>query len=351
MKKEYILKSTINELTIVPTAKIKEAMEALEKTAKKVLLVVDKRQRLIGSLTDGDVRRCILGGGDLKGTIEYAYNKDPIFVYKKDANEEKIKQLLAKYKVDLIPTLDENRRIIGYTTWEKAFGSNKLTDNQKLNMPVVIIEGAMKGTRLVPMGEKPIIEHIIDKFREYGVNEFYVTLHHISKSLRVYFEQDQLEFSIEFAEINTRGTAGSIKLFGHKFNKPFFVSNCDVIINTDYRDIYSFHVKNCHEITLVVSAKQFNIPYGVCELNGVGNLDRIQEKPSYSFLVNTGMYILNHNTIELIPDDKFFNITQLIDKVKENNGTIGIFPVSEKAWIDIRQWAEYRKALKTIDGI
>ena len=128
-------------------------------------------------------------------------------------------------------------------------------------------------------------------------------------------------------------------------------SNCDIIIEAEYADIYRFHTKNSYDITLVASAKQFNIPYGICELNGNGSLERIQEKPKYNYLVNTGLYVLNPSVIDLIPDNKLFHITHLMDKVRENNGTIGVYPVSEKAWIDVGQWAEYRKALKVIENV
>jgi dTDP-glucose pyrophosphorylase len=352
----------MKDITIHPKATIKEAMEALDKTAEKVLLVVDENQALIGALTDGDIRRYILKGQDLAGTIQNAYHISPIFVFQEDFNSEKIKKVLTKNKIDLVPILDQDRKVVDYITWEKAFGNNRRSENQKLDVPVVIMAGG-KGTRLepftrvlpkplIPVGDKPVIDHIIDRFRVYGISEFYLTIHHRSKILRAYFEEKKPDYSIGFAEEDEpRGTASSLKLLKDKLDKPFFVSNCDIIIEADYADIFRFHTNEDYDITLVASAKQFNIPYGICELNGSGSLERIQEKPEYNFLVNTGLYVLNPDVISLIPDDGLFHITHLIDKVKENNGTIGVYPVSEKAWIDVGQWAEYRKALKVIEGI
>ena len=352
----------MKNITIKPTATIKEAMEALDKTAEKVLLVVDDSQTLIGCLTDGDIRRYILKGLELTSVIENAYKKNPIFVFQEDFDLEKIKAVFLKNKIDVIPILDQNRKVINFITWEKAFGNNRNSENQKLDAPVVIMAGG-SGTRLepftkvlpkplIPVGEKPVIDHIIDRFRAYGASEFYLTIHHMSKILRAYFEEKCPDYSIGFAEEDEpRGTAGSIKLLADKLDRPFFVSNCDIIIEADYADLYRFHTKNGYDITLVASTKQFNIPYGICELNGSGSLKRIQEKPEYNYLVNTGLYVLNPDVIDLIPDNKLFHITHLMDKVKENNGTIGVYPVSEKAWIDVGQWAEYRKALKVIEGI
>ena len=160
------------------------------------------------------------------------------------------------------------------------------------------------------------------------------------------------DYSIEFAEEHEpKGTAGSLKLLSDKLDKPFFVSNCDTIIDADYFDLHRFHTQNNHDITLVASTKEFSIPYGVCELNHDGSLERIREKPEYSFLANTGLYMLNPAVIDLIPCDQLFHITHLINKIKENSGTIGVYPVSEKSWVDVGQWAEYRKALKIIEGI
>jgi len=352
----------MKDITIQPSATIKEAMEALDKTAEKVLLVVDDEQRLIGALTDGDIRRHILKKQDLIGTIQGAYNKNPIFVFHKDSDIEKIKHILTKNIIDLVPILDQDHKVVDYVTWEKVFGNNRISGDQKLDVPVVIMAGG-RGTRLepftrvlpkplVPVGEKPVIDHIIDRFKAYGMCEFYITTHHMSKIIRAYFEEKNPDYSICFAEEDKpRGTAGSLKLLIDKLDKPFFVSNCDIIIDADYSDIFRFHTKNRYDITLVASAKQFNIPYGICELNDSGSLERIQEKPEYNFLVNTGLYVLNPNVIDLIPDDSLFHITHLMDKIKEKSGTIGVYPVSEKAWVDVGQWAEYRKALKVIEGI
>jgi len=352
----------MKNLTIYSQASIKEAMEALGKTAEKVLLVVDDGQKLIGTLTDGDIRRYILKKQDLIGVIENVYHRNPIFVFQEDFDLEKVKKLFTESKIDLIPILDRNHKAVDYITWTKVFGNDRSSEDQKLDVPVVIMAGG-SGTRLepftrilpkplIPVGDKPVIDHIIDRFRAFGVCEFYLTIHHMSKIIRAYFEEKAPDYSIGFAEEDEpRGTAGSLKLLTDKLDRPFFVSNCDIIIETDYADLYHFHAKNSYDITLVASAKQFNIPYGICELNSGGTLKRIEEKPEYNFLVNAGMYVLNPAVLELIPDNQLFHFTHLIDKIKENGGQIGVYPVSEKAWIDVGQWAEYRKALKVMEDI
>ena len=352
----------MKDITIHPEATIKEAMDLLDKTAEKVLLVIDENNALLGTLTDGDIRRHILKGKNLNGAIQSAYRTNPICAFQDDFNLENIKTILTKNQIELVPILDQNRKVIDFITWSKAFGNSRRTYEEKLHVPVVIMAGG-KGTRLepftrvlpkplIPVGEKPVIDHIINSFREYGIREFYLTIHHKSKIIRAYFEEKAPDYSIEFAEEEEpRGTAGSLKLLVDKLRMPFFVSNCDIVIATDYADLYRFHMQNKYDITLVASTKQFSIPYGICKLNGGGSLEKIEEKPEYSFLVNTGLYVLNPDVLEQIPNKKLFHITHLIDKIKENGGKIGVYPVSEKAWIDVGQWAEYRKSLKLIEDI
>jgi len=224
----------MKDITIHPQATIKEAMAALDKTAEKVLLVVDENQALIGALTDGDIRRYILKGRDLTGTIENAYKPDPIFIFQEDFDQGKIKAVFLKNKIDLIPILDQNRKVVDFITWEKAFGNNRKPENQKLDVPVVIMAGG-KGTRLepftrvlpkplIPVGDKPVIDHIIDRFRVYGISEFYLTIHHMSKIIRAYFEEKEPDYSVGIVEEDEpRGTAGSLKLLVNKLNKPFFL--------------------------------------------------------------------------------------------------------------------------------
>ena len=352
----------MKDITIHPQATVREAMEALGKTAEKVLLVIDERQALIGTLSDGDIRRYILKDAELNGTIKDAYYSNPTFVFRDDFDLKKVKKILQEKKFELIPVLDQNFKVVDFITWARAFGNNSKEEEGKLNAPVVIMAGG-SGTRLepftkvlpkplIPVGEKPVIDHIIDRFRAFGISEFYLTIHHMSKILRAYFEEKAPDYSIAFVEEEEpRGTAGSLKLLIDKLDKPFFVSNCDTIIEADYADLYRFHTRNSYDITLVASTKQFCIPYGICELNGSGSLAGVREKPEYTFLASTGLYLLNPDVINLIPDNKLFHITHLMEKVRKNSGTIGVFPVSENAWIDVGQWAEYRKALKVMESI
>ena len=159
----------------------------------------------------------------------------------------------------------------------------------------------------------------------------------------------QPSYAVHFVdESEPLGTAGSLRYLTGKFEKPFFVTNCDILVKTDYASLYEFHLNGGYDISLVASGKAYVIPYGTCELNGDGHLSHINEKPSYDFLINTGLYVLNPEVLGLIPEGAFFHITHLIEKAKEKGLTVGVFPIDDDAWLDVGQWAEYRKAVAVL---
>lgn len=168
--------------------------------------------------------------------------------------------------------------------------------------------------------------------------------------IRAFFEELNPEYCVHYIDENVPlGTAGSLRYLKNIITETFFVSNCDILIEADYHEVLQHHFEKKNDITVVAALRNHNIPYGICEIQNGGTLLAINEKPEYSFLVNTGMYILNANTIDLIPRDTFFHITDLIESVKRRGGKVGVFPVSEKSWIDIGQWEEYRSALRQLE--
>ena len=205
---------------------------------------------------------------------------------------------------------------------------------------------------LIPLGEKTVIEIIIDSFVECGVGKFYISVNYKSKIIKSYFEELNPPYAIEYIhEDKPLGTAGSLRYLRGNLETSLIVTNCDVIIKADYRDIVEHHLANRNDITLVASLKNYNIPYGVCDIENGGVLIRIQEKPEYNFLVNTGIYLLRPETLELIPENEFFDITHLIEKAKGAGGKIGVYPISDKSWIDTGEWAEYKNAIGHFNSI
>jgi len=349
-------------LTIKHGSRIKDALRQLEETERKTLFVVDDENRLIGTLTDGDIRRWILSEGSLDGMVDRVCNTDP-FVACENYDPEQIKQVMLERKIGCIPVLNSIREIVEVLFWENLFGEGLARKSKRpIGLPVVIMAGG-KGTRLdpftkilpkplIPLGDKTVIEIIIDSFVDCGIDKFYISVNYKSKIIKSYFEELEPAYEIEYIhEDLPLGTAGSLTYLRGKLDSSLIVTNCDIIIKADYHDIVEFHAVNDYDVTLVASLKNYNIPYGVCEIENGGTLKCILEKPEYNFLVNTGMYVLKPTTLALIPENEFFHITHLIEKVAAEGGKVGVYPISDKSWIDTGEWAEYKKALSQINNI
>jgi len=347
-----------DKFLIMRDASLKEAMKQINEVGEKVLFVVDEKRKLLGSLTDGDIRRWILKEGRLKGEIDSIYYRNPVVV-STDYTDEEVKRLMLENKIEWIPVMKADNEVVDVLLWDNVFGDGILVPKDELDVPVVIMAGG-KGTRLdpftrvlpkplIPIGEKAIIDIILDKFSQHGVNEFFISINHKAKMIKSYFEEMATQYTIHYiVEEVPLGTAGCLKFLKDRIDDSVLVSNCDILIDCDYSEIVKFHNKNNYDISIVGSFRHFIIPYGICEIENGGVLTNITEKPEYDFLVNTGMYVLRKKTFDLIPENQRFHITDLVKSVKDKGGKVGVFPISEKSWIDIGQWDEYRKSLKLL---
>lgn len=349
----------MRNLSIKISSTIYNTMKLLDKTAEKCLFVVDNNSKLIGTVTDGDLRRAILDGNSLNDDIKGCYNDNPIYLFEKDFSHEKIKKQLINNRVEIIPIINTKREIVNYTTWEQAFGDRGSYPITEIDAEVVIMAGG-KGTRLkpftdilpkplIPVNGKPIIEHIIDNFSKYQINSYLVSVNYKSEILKAYFVDKNPNYQVKFIEEKTPlGTSGSLRLVKTSINKTLIVCNCDTIIKSDMADILEFHKRNESDITIVASAKKFKMPFGACMLDDLGNLDYINEKPEFDFLVNTGLYILEPITLKIIPPDSLYHFTDLVKDAKKNKYKIGVYPISPDSWIDVGQWAEFHEATKLL---
>lgn len=342
-------------LLIDKGARIRDALQQLEDTERKTLFLVDERKSLVGALTDGDVRRWILSSGDLDGVVDAVCNRDPITA-QEDYDLDTIKHQMLSQQIYCIPVVDENRKVLDILVWDIVFGDETLPATRApVSVPVVIMAGG-KGTRmapftsvlpkpLIPLGDKTVIELIVDSFTEFAVNEFYLSVNYKSRIIKSFFDELDPPYSVAYVyEDKPLGTAGSLQKLAGKLAGDLIVTNCDVIIRADYHDLLKNHQDNDNDITMVASLKNYSIPYGVCELHENGSLKEIREKPEYNFLVNTGLYVLKSDVLSLIPKNEVFHLTNLMDKVKSQGGRVGVFPISEKAWLDTGEWSEYRRA-------
>jgi len=342
-----------SDLIIAENCQLIQALKKMDEQNKK-LLIVSKDSKPISLISIGDIQRAILDGLALHSEVGLILRKD-ITVSHINDNMETIKATMLKFRTDFMPLVDDSKEIKDVIFWEDVFPAIERNSNSKLNLPVVVMAGG-KGTRLqpitniipkplVPIGDKPIIEIIVDRFVHMGASQFYFSVNYKADMIQYYFNQiKNRPYQIEyFTEDKPLGTAGSIHLLKDKIKETFFVSNCDILIDEDYREIYNYHKSKENELTIVAAIKHYSIPYGTIEFDEGGLLNKLTEKPDLNYFVNTGMYILEPHLIKEIPENEFFHITDLIEKIKNRGGRVGVFPVSEGAWKDIGEWDEYLK--------
>ena len=350
----------MKKLLIKPNSNIKNALKQISKAGEKCLVVVDKNNKLLGTLSDGDVRKAILKDKYPNNTINALYQKKSTFLRKDNYSLGQAKNIFLKKRIDVIPVVDESKKIIDVITFQDIFSKSKKSQYDHKFLKTVVIMAGGKGARLepftnvlpkplVPINEKPVIEHIIERFNKNKISNFFITLSYKSKILKAFFQEIKPEFKLSFIdEPKPLGTAGGLSLLVGKIKKPFLVTNCDTIINVNFDDLMSFHISNNNDITLVASSKEHVIPYGTCKLTKTGYLKKIIEKPKLDFFVNVGLYVLNPNLIKLIPKNKKYNMTDLIQQAKRKKKQVGVYPIDEESWVDVGQWSEYHKAIEKL---
>ena len=334
-----------------------EAMKIMDEVKVKTLFVLNGLH-FEGIITIGDIQRAIINNIALKEPISRILDKNKIYGYQSEG-EEVIREKMRRMRAEVMPILDEQGEMVDVWFWQDLFKKAELTQREKINLPVVIMAGG-KGTRLkpitnvipkplVPIGDKTILETILDQFEEIGCTKFYMSVNYKADIMKYYLSQLDHKYDIEFfQEDKPLGTIGSVSLLKGKITTPFFVSNCDSINEQDYRDVYDYHVSNHNDLTIVTMVKSFKIPYGVIETGEDGLMVALSEKPELTYQVNTGVYILNPSCIEEIPVGEFFHITHLMEKIKARGGRVGCFPVSEHAWKDMGEWPEYLKMIDVL---
>ena len=338
------------ELLVSEEITILQAMEKLDRSAKKILLV-ERDRELLGTVTDGDIRRWILGKGDLDGSINEVMNTSPITLNVSKSHEAY--ELMKEKKVEAIPIVDEKKNIVSISFWNMK---DEVKSKEKFNVPVVIMAGG-KGTRLypytkilpkplIPIGDVPIVERIIDNFKEFGCQKFYMTINHKKNMIMSYFNEIDKDYDLTYIEEEKPlGTGGSLSLIKERVKETFFVSNCDTLLNADYVDIFKFHKGQKNKITMVASLRETVIPYGVITLNDEGHMEKITEKPIYNHLINTGVYVIEPDLLHLIPENMSYNLPDLAKRCIENNEKVGVYPVSQCSWLDMGQLKEMENML------
>lgn len=331
----------IKDFMIDSECSILEAMKQIDYNTKGIVYVC-KQGNLIGAVTDGDIRRYILNHGDLREAVIKVANKETKILAERE--KDRAPEQMRRYKISSIPVIDKNGKVRGICFADENICEKKTA----LGAPVVIMAGG-KGTRLhpytkilpkplIPIGDKTITEHIIERFMEYGCDQFDMIVNYKKNFIKSYFKDNENPININFIEEKEFfGTGGGLKLLEGRYPSSFFMSNCDILIEEDYGEILKLHQEQKNIATMVCALKRIEIPYGTVEMADTGHVLRLKEKPELSFMINTGLYVLEPDFLEEIPKETFIHITDIIQKCIDKGKNVGVYPIAEEHWMDMGQ--------------
>lgn len=338
---------------------VMDAMCMIDNNGKGLIYIVDENETLIGSLTDGDIRRWILREGNLSGTAEQMVFRNTKFLYEYQA--DKCMEFMEAEGITSVPIIDISKKIVDIRFKnEHSIIYTKERKNALKQIPVIVMAGG-KGTRLypytkilpkplIPIGDIPILERILVRFYEHGADEFYLTVNYKKEMIKSYFIEQCPPYTIHYVEeTKPLGTAGSIRLIKKTFHTPVIITNCDTLIDMDYKKILAYHSESCNKMTIVSSLKNTAIPYGVLHSKEQGIITSMEEKPQLSYFINTGMYIINPEYLQWIPENTFYHMTDLANDMIHAGEQVGMYPISENSFLDMGEFEEMKKMEERIN--
>jgi dTDP-glucose pyrophosphorylase len=335
-----------NKLILSKITRFQDAIKLLDMNGNGVLPVVDQGNKLLGLITDGDIRKAIL---DNNLDLEHIINKKPYKLHISSSRNQ-IVTFLKKIHRRHIPLVDD------FGCLDSVFTLDELEYNLKPNW-VVIMAGGL-GTRLgeltkntpkpmLKVAGKPMVEHIIDMFVSHGFTRFMLSVNYKSEIIKNYFQDGSYwGIEIKYLEENKRlGTGGALSLIDIELAEPFFVTNGDVISTINYADLLDFHLAEKSVATMCIRQDSYQIPYGVIEIDNDNNLFSSIEKPIHKFYINTGIYVLNPDLLNLIPHDTFYDLPKLFSTLMEEGRVIKTFEITDY-WVDMGRPSDYESVLK-----
>ena len=335
------------KIKLTPTSTLKDALKIIDSGAMKIALVLDDDNKLVGTVTDGDTRRGLLNGLSLNDCIESIVFQNPTVCSINDSKEEILQKAVDK-KVYQIPIVDQDGKLVGIEELDELL---KPSDHPN---KVVLMAGGL-GTRLRPLtndtpkpllevGNKPILETIIQSFVKYGFKNIILSVNYKSHMIEEYFgDGSQFGVNLEYVhEAKSMGTAGALSLMREKLDQPFFVMNGDLLTNVNFEHMLDYHMSHNSSATMGVREYDFQVPYGVVNVND-HQIVSIEEKPVHKFFVSAGIYLLDNKILEFILDDQFFDMPILFEKLIEAHKTAISFPIREY-WLDIGRMSDFEQA-------
>lgn len=343
----------IREYIISEEYSILDAMEVINQNERGIAYVCDGTV-LKAAVTDGNIRRHILDNGDLHAQVSTVANYSPKFIMRRD-NVDHV-SFMKQHHITSVPILNSKKEII---TIKFLHASPSYTSDH-LNVPVVIMAGG-KGTRLepytkvlpkplIPVGVKTITELIMDKFTGFGCDRFNMIVNYKKDLIKAFFLDEEKHYHVSFTdEQQFMGTGGGLKLLAGMYDSTFFMTNCDILIDEDYGEILNQHKADNRIITMVCALKTITVPYGTIQISEDGYVKELEEKPSMTYKVNTGLYVIEPRFLDYIPDNTFIHITDAIEACISAGEKVGVYPISETSWWDMGQFSELEKMQKKFD--
>ena len=334
------------------TLTVSEAMQSIDLNARGILFLTSKDGKLEACITDGDIRRFLLKGGKMDDLAVNAANHSP----KRARSLEEAHHLYHQKNWVIIPILDESEHII-----DLYGGPGNTTARNALNIPVVINAGG-RGTRLdpytkvipkplIPVGELPIIELIMKEYQSYSCNDFHIIINYKKELIKAYFAENENKYNISwYNETKPLGTGGGLSLLKGKFDSTFFFANCDALLTANYERMLEFHKEHGNTITMICAYKNMTMPYGVVEMGLNGTIEKMKEKPLISFLTNTGIYLVEPEVVNDIPDNTPMGFPDIVELERQKGKKVAAFPVGESDWMDMGQLSELEKMRMKLFG-
>ncbi|WP_018394633.1 nucleotidyltransferase family protein [Bacillus sp. 37MA] len=342
------------DILISPQTSIIETMKIIDQSSLQFAIVVDENAKLLGTVTDGDIRRGILKGLPLETAIEEVMNNSP--VYERAGRKPfYYKELMRKRQLKQLPILNKSKQVL------RIIFSNEIVQELHKENIVILMAGGI-GTRLRPLtegipkpmlkvGDKPILETIIESFKNFGFKNFILSVNYKKEIIKDYFQDGtHLGVNIEYIEENKRlGTAGALSLLTARPDAPFFVMNGDLLTKINYEQLLDFHSDTKSAATMCVREYEYQVPYGVIETEN-HRLLSIVEKPVHKSFVNAGIYVLNPDALQYIPKGEFYDMPDLFKKMMDLQEEVSAFPLREY-WLDIGRVDDYEKANGDFRGV
>ena len=333
---------------VPPNTPLRDAIKAVDVGALQICLVVDDRGCLLGTVTDGDIRRGILRNLDMATPVSRVMNATPQTGVPAESNEILLARMTT-HVVRHIPLLDGQRRVVGLASMERPLSPDAKRDNW-----VVLMAGGL-GRRLrpltdnmpkplLPVGDKPLLETILERFLAHGFRRFYISVNYKADAIKDYFA-DGTKWGAEIVYINEKrplGTAGGLGLIEERPDTSLIVMNGDLLTEVNFVHLLDYHRQYKSKATMCVREYDFRVPFGVVEIDG-NRIRSIDEKPLHRFLVNAGIYVLEPHLIDLVPRGRHFDITALFERIVEAGQNTAVFPIREY-WLDIGRFVDLDRA-------